>query len=413
MKLFGKKTVIIKEEAVVDDAKKTTEERAAMDKVAPKDMGKLDMVIAFDTTGSMAEYIDAVRHEVSDLIPRLFKNNEDLRLGIVAFGDYCDMESAGKFGKAYQCIMPTDNENELVKFIKESKDTSGGDGDEFYELVLKKIVEETPWREGSTRSILLIADAEPHPLGYSYRDMVKDSQIDWRAVARDAAEKMIKVDTVTITGAQWYKELSAMTNGVSVPFSSGYKTSRLVEASVYSRGSASAREKWDMMYETCEDEEMKAVFRSYKKERDSYRDPFNLDRFIEAQDSHNVYGRALDEIRHGRKETHWVWFVFPQLRGLGHSSMSRMYGIGSLDEARAYLENPVLNDRLRKAVLAMMAHAGSLSAEEVLGGLDAMKFRSCLTLFDLASPGDIFADALACLFGGERCRRTLEALGIE
>lgn len=98
----------------------------------PESIGKLDMVIAFDTTGSMAAYIEAVRKEVSELIPRLFKNNEDLRLGIVAFGDYCDMKSAQEFGNAYQCLKPTNNENAIIKFINESKDTSGGDGDEFY-----------------------------------------------------------------------------------------------------------------------------------------------------------------------------------------------------------------------------------------------------------------------------------------
>ena len=108
----------------------------AFDEIAPAEIGKLDMVIAFDTTGSMAEYIEAVRKEVADLIPKLFKNNPDLRLGIVAFGDYCDMINAQKFGKAYQCIMPTDNENALINFVMSSKDTSGGDGDEFYELVL-------------------------------------------------------------------------------------------------------------------------------------------------------------------------------------------------------------------------------------------------------------------------------------
>ena len=105
------------------------------------------MVIAFDTTGSMAAYIGAVRKEVSELVPRLFKDNENLRLGIVAFGDYCDMKSASEFGDAYQCLMPTANENDIIKFVRETKDTSGGDGDEFYELVIKKIVEETPWRE--------------------------------------------------------------------------------------------------------------------------------------------------------------------------------------------------------------------------------------------------------------------------
>lgn len=155
-----------------------------MDAVAPKSIGKLDMVIAFDTTGSMASYIGAVRQEVAELIPRLFKDNEDLRLGIVAFGDYCDMENAQNFGNAYQCMPITNNENDLIKFVKESKDTSGGDGDEFYELVINKIVEETQWRDGSTRSILLIADAESHELGYTYSDYVVGNQIDWRIEAK-------------------------------------------------------------------------------------------------------------------------------------------------------------------------------------------------------------------------------------
>ena len=104
------------------------------------------MVIAFDTTGSMAMYIEAVRKEVAELVPRLFKDNDNLRLGIVAFGDYCDMKSATEFGDAYQCLMPTDNENDIIKFVRNSRDTGGGDGDEFYELVIKKIVDETPWR---------------------------------------------------------------------------------------------------------------------------------------------------------------------------------------------------------------------------------------------------------------------------
>lgn len=198
-----------------------------MDAVAPKSIGKLDMVIAFDTTGSMTSYIGAVRQEVAELIPRLFKDNEDLRLGIVAFGDYCDMENAQNFGNAYQCMPITNNENDLIKFVKESKDTSGGDGDEFYELVINKIVEETQWRDGSTRSILLIADAEPHELGYTYSDYVVGNQIDWRIEAKKAANLKIKIDTVTITDEPWYKELSRMTNGVSAPFKSGHKTAIL------------------------------------------------------------------------------------------------------------------------------------------------------------------------------------------
>ena len=249
--LFGKKnkkTVIettVKTTVEVEEVKAVeTKEKDSLNKVAPKDIGVLDMVIAFDTTGSMAAYIDAVRKEVADLVPRLFKDNENLRLGIVAFGDYCDMVSATEFGDAYQCLMPTDNENDIIKFIRESHDTNGGDGDEFYELVIKKIVEETPWRDDATKAILLISDAEPHPLGYTYEDFVVGNQIDWR------------------------KELSRMTNGVSVPFESGHKTARLVEAATMSRGSVTSRMKFDMLAEECKDEELAAVYHSYRKERE-------------------------------------------------------------------------------------------------------------------------------------------------
>ena len=91
--------------------------------------------------------------------------------------------------------MPTSNETDLIRFVRESKDTSGGDSDEFYEIVLKKIVEETLWRDGSTRSILLISDACPHPLGNTNDDFVIGNQIDWRDVAMKAASMKIKVDT--------------------------------------------------------------------------------------------------------------------------------------------------------------------------------------------------------------------------
>ena len=273
--IFGKKNVktvvetTIKTTVEVEDENTgSTPEKESLSKVAPKDIGVLDMVIAFDTTGSMAAYIDAVRKEVSELVPRLFKDNENLRLGIVAFGDYCDMVNAKEFGDAYQCLMPTDNENDIIKFIRESHDTSGGDGDEFYELVIKKIVDETPWREDATKAILLISDANPHPLGYTYNDFVVGNQIDWRKEAEKAARKKIKIDTVTITNEPWYKELSKMTNGISVPFESGNKTAHLVEAATLSRGSMASRLKFDKMAETCIDEEMSAVYRSYQKERD-------------------------------------------------------------------------------------------------------------------------------------------------
>ena len=263
-------TSVTTETTIEEPMQDNKNDEKSMDKVAPKSVGVLDMVIAFDTTGSMAAYIGAVRKEVSELIPRLFKDNDDLRLGIVAFGDYCDMKNAQEFGDAYQCIMPTNNENELVKFVMESKDTGGGDGDEFYELVLKKIVEETPWREDSTRVILLISDAAPHPVGYTYQNYVVNNQIDWRKEAEKAASMKIKIDTVTITDEPWYKELSKMTNGMSVPFESGEKTARLVEAATWSRGSMEARKKFDSLEESCSDEEMKKVFRCYKKERDKF-----------------------------------------------------------------------------------------------------------------------------------------------
>lgn len=265
-----KKTLTLVEETTIK-VESTSEEERSLNEVAPKSIGKLDMVIAFDTTGSMAQYIGSVRKEVSELIPQLFKDNDDLRLGIIAFGDYCDMKNAQEFGNAYQCIQPTNNENDLIKFVLESKNTNGGDGDEFYELVIKKIVEETPWREDSTRTILLIADAIPHELGYTYHNFVVGNQIDWRVEARKAAERKIKIDTVTIyPDIDWYKELSAMTNGVSVPFRSGSKTADLVRASVLSRGSMKSRERFDEMMGACTDSEMKNVFYSYNLERNSF-----------------------------------------------------------------------------------------------------------------------------------------------
>lgn len=274
MDLFEEKTVDSKMEMVDNVEMKSQEEnKKAFEGVAPENIGKLDMVIAFDTTGSMAAYIEAVRKEVSELVPRLFKNNEDLRLGVVAFGDYCDMKNAQEFGDAYQCLMPTDNENAIVKFINESKDTSGGDGDEFYELVIKKVVEETPWREGATKVLLLISDACPHSLGYTYRDYVVGNQIDWRKEAEKAASMGIKIDTVSITGEPWYKELSDMTNGISTLFQSSCKTARLVEAATLARGSKASREMFDSMVCCCKessvvDKEMEEVYEKYKKVRD-------------------------------------------------------------------------------------------------------------------------------------------------
>lgn len=231
--------------------------------------GMLDMVIAFDTTGSMYNYIEAVKKHVKELIPKLFKQNPDLRIGVVAFGDYCDMLSKDKFGKAYQVCELTDNENKLIEFITKAQNTSGGDGDEFYELVIKKIVEETNWREGSTKAVLLIADAEPHRVGYSYSNIVVNNQIDWREEAKKAAEKEIKFDTLTINETEWYKKLSEITNGVSAPFSTSSKTSQLVEAAALARGGEKTKDLYKVTmnsYLKSGDSEMTAVYSAYSKE---------------------------------------------------------------------------------------------------------------------------------------------------
>ncbi len=234
----------------------------------PEVDGRLDMVIAFDTTGSMARYIDDVRKQVSELVPRLFKANPDLKLGIVAFGDYCDMVDAQTFGNAYQCLPLTDNENEIMRFIKESKNTDGGDGDEFYELVIKKITEETPWREGATKAVLLIADAEPHEVGYSFGQIVRNSNIDWENEAGKAAQLGIQFDTVSIHGLPWYKQLSEITGGVSVPFRSDNKTAELIEAASLSRGGRKSRELFSEKGLYClamGDSEMSSVYGAYAK----------------------------------------------------------------------------------------------------------------------------------------------------
>jgi uncharacterized protein (DUF1810 family) len=107
-------------------------------------------------------------------------------------------------------------------------------------------------------------------------------------------------------------------------------------------------------------------------------DPFHLQRFVDAQSL--VYETVLGELRAGRKTTHWIWFIFPQAKGLGRSAMSERYAISSLDEARAYLAHPVLGPRLKECVELVLSHEG-VPLEDILGELDAMKFRSSMELF--------------------------------
>ena len=129
-------------------------------------------------------------------------------------------------------------------------------------------------------------------------------------------------------------------------------------------------------------------------------DPYDLQRFVAAQDAGGTYHRAAAELRAGRKASHWMWFVFPQIAGLGFSPTSQKYAITSLQEAQAYLEHPVLGPRLTESA-AILAHQPGHSAEQIFGDLDAQKLRSSMTLFMHAAPGEpLFRQVLDQYFGG-------------
>ena len=137
-------------------------------------------------------------------------------------------------------------------------------------------------------------------------------------------------------------------------------------------------------------------------------DPHDLERFVAAQDA--VFPQVLDELSRGRKTSHWMWFVFPQLRGLGRSATARHFGLASGGEAGAYWRHPLLGARLKEGSDLVLAVAGR-SALQIFGPPDDLKFRSCMTLFEAVAPGEpVFARALETYFGGERDARTLELL---
>ena len=137
-------------------------------------------------------------------------------------------------------------------------------------------------------------------------------------------------------------------------------------------------------------------------------DPFDLDRFVRAQDG--TFATALVEIRGGRKRSHWMWFVLPQIAGLGFSAMSQRYAIQGVAEAQAYLEHRVLGPRLLECVEALLTVAGR-SAHEIFGSPDDLKLQSCATLFvQVTPPGSVFERLLEKYFAGERDPRTLELL---
>ena len=133
-------------------------------------------------------------------------------------------------------------------------------------------------------------------------------------------------------------------------------------------------------------------------------DRFDLERFVVAQAP--VFARALSELHRGRKESHWMWFVFPQAAGLGHSELARRFAISSREEARAYLDHPILGPRLHECTSAAIGSPAH-SVGDLFGSPDDLKFRSSMTLFDAMVPKASFGQALMKFFGGQRDERTL------
>jgi uncharacterized protein (DUF1810 family) len=139
-------------------------------------------------------------------------------------------------------------------------------------------------------------------------------------------------------------------------------------------------------------------------------DPYDLMRFVRAQEA--AYARALAEIKAAEKVSHWMWYIFPQIEGLGYSRTAKFYAIKSVEEARAYLGHPLLGPRLKECTEAVLGVEGR-TAEEIFGDPDDLKLRSCATLFACVSPaGSVFARLLERYFGGEADVRTLELAGL-
>lgn len=133
-----------------------------------------------------------------------------------------------------------------------------------------------------------------------------------------------------------------------------------------------------------------------------------LERFVAAQ--RDLHDQVLRELRAGAKQSHWMWFVFPQLAGLGHSATAKFYGIADLGEAQAYLADPLLSDRLRECTEAVLGWAGKREATEIFGSIDALKFASSMTLFEAAGGGALYGLALDDFYAGQRDAATLSLL---
>jgi hypothetical protein len=226
----------------------------------------LDLIIAFDSTGSMSHYIQAVRNHVSSLVDSMLQENPYVNIGIVVFGDYCDMQNATTFGRAYQVLSPTRDARQLENFIRTSKNTFGGDVDEFYELVLEKILTETPWRDSANKAVLLIGDAGPHIKEHRYKFNYPVSP-DWREVCEGMAKAGIIVDTLDIKNVSFYREVAKITGGVCIPFNNSAKTVELLEATSLARGGVVTEAAFmakSMTVENSSDEDMKKVYGMYK-----------------------------------------------------------------------------------------------------------------------------------------------------
>ena len=140
-------------------------------------------------------------------------------------------------------------------------------------------------------------------------------------------------------------------------------------------------------------------------------DPFDIERFIKAQNADNTYQRALEEMQQGHKTSHWIWFIFPQLKGLGHSPYSQYYGLADTDEARTFLANTCLNERLREITCTLLTHKDK-NIEQLMGSyVDALKLKSSMTLFDAIRPNDIFSEVLKTFYNGEKDHNTIKKIG--
>ena len=198
----------------------------------------VDYVIAFDTTGSMSSYLEGVKKHVTELIPKLLKSSKNLLIKIVAFGDYIDMDNYQRniFGNAYQVLELTNSQKDLIQFVKEARETEGGDRPEFYGLVMQKIRTETQWRKNAKKVVLLIADAENHKMGKTRDGFINSVSTEEETLL--AKKENITYDTLSIRSEKWYEELSKLTGGVHVLYNEAEGVNHIFEASVYSRTSS-------------------------------------------------------------------------------------------------------------------------------------------------------------------------------